>query len=146
MSASISRIQNGIENLREVIQSSEKLLQLCFWDREKKLLWEGQESFFREGQILENPDKKRLEKQLDLEGTIAGIRWMEEYLASLERKKACELPEIRKNMKKAVQMFSYCMEKKGINIEQTVDKNESTWKRRSWNMIIMRTSVTAFMS
>ena len=123
LSASISRIQNGIENLREVIQSSEKLLQLCFWDREKKLLWEGQESFFREGQILENPDKKNLEKQLDLEGSVAGIRWMEEYLASLEGKKACELPEIRKNMKKAVQMFSYCMEKKGINIEQTVDKN-----------------------
>ena len=123
LSASISRIQNGIENLREVIQSSEKLLQLCFWDREKKLLWEEQESFFREGQILENPDKKSLEKQLDLEGSVAGIRWMEEYLASLEGKKACELPEIRKNMKKAVQMFSYCMEKKGINIEQTVDKN-----------------------
>lgn len=48
---------------------------------------------------------------------------MKEYLAALEGKKACELPEIRKNMKKAVQIFSYCMEKKGINIEQTVDKN-----------------------
>ena len=125
LSASISGIRSGLENLREMISRNERLLQTRFWDPGKKLLWEDQKPFIssKETGVLGNPDKGMLERQIGLEGTRAGILWLDEYLGALEKKRAYSLPEIRKNMKKVVQMFSYCLEKKGINIEQTTDKN-----------------------